>query len=101
MVLEVTDSTIADTLNTDKVVLIDFYAEWCGPCRMYGPILDEFSNDNPDIIIGKVNVDNNDNIAANYGIRSIPTTIIFKNGEVVNRVSGVITKDKLIELVKV
>lgn len=101
MVLEVTDSTIADTLNTDKVVLIDFYAEWCGPCRMYGPILDEFSNENPDVIIGKVNVDNNDNIAANYGIRSIPTTIIFKNGEVVNRVSGVITKDKLIELVKV
>lgn len=101
MVLEVTDSTIADTLNTDKVVLIDFYAEWCGPCRMYGPILDEFSNENPDVIIGKVNVDNNDNIAANYGIRSIPTTIIFKNGEVVNRVSGVILKDKLIELVKV
>jgi thioredoxin 1 len=101
MVLEVTDSTIADTLNTDKVVLIDFYAEWCGPCRMYGPILDEFSNENPDVIIGKVNVDNNDSIAANYGIRSIPTTIIFKNGEVVNRVSGVITKDKLIELVKV
>ena len=101
MVLEVTDSTIVDTLNTDKVVLIDFYAEWCGPCRMYGPILDEFSNENPDVIIGKVNVDNNDNIAANYGIRSIPTTIIFKNGEVVNRVSGVITKDKLIELVKV
>jgi thioredoxin 1 len=101
MVLEVTDSTIADTLNTDKVVLIDFYAEWCGPCRMYGPILDEFSNENPDVIIGKVNVDNNDDIAAKYGIRGIPTTIIFKNGEVVNRVSGVILKDKLIELVKV
>jgi thioredoxin 1 len=101
MVLEVTDSTIADTLNTDKVVLIDFYAEWCGPCRMYGPILDGFSNENPDIIIGKVNVDNNDDIAAKYGIRGIPTTIIFKNGEVVNRVSGVILKDKLIELVKV
>jgi thioredoxin 1 len=101
MVLEVTDSTIADTLNTNKVVLIDFYAEWCGPCRMYGPILDEFSNENPDVIIGKVNVDNNDDIAAKYGIRGIPTTIIFKNGEVVNRVSGVILKDKLIELVKV
>jgi thioredoxin 1 len=98
MVLEVTDSSIKEVLNTDKIVLIDFYAEWCGPCRMYGPILEEFSDANADIIVGKVNVDENNEISAFYGIRSIPTTLVFKNGEVVNKVSGVVQKDKLAEL---
>lgn len=98
MVLEVTDSSIKEVLNTDKIVLIYFYAEWCGPCRMYGPILEEFSDANADIIVGKVNVDENNEISAFYGIRSIPTTLVFKNGEVVNKVSGVVQKDKLAEL---
>lgn len=98
MVLEVTDSSIKEVLNTDKIVLIDFYAEWCGPCRMYGPILEEFSDANADVIVGKVNVDENNEISAFYGIRSIPTTLVFKNGEVVNKVSGVVQKDKLAEL---
>ena len=101
MVLEVTDSTLEEVLKTDKVVIIDFWAEWCGPCRMYGPILEAFSNDNPDVVIGKVNVDENNEVSSKYGIRSIPTTIIFKNGEVVNRTAGIVQKDKLSELVNV
>ena len=101
MVLEVTDSTLEEVLKTDKVVLVDFWAEWCGPCGMYGPILEQFSNDNPDIVIGKVNVDDNSEISAKYGIRSIPTTIVFKDGEAVNRTAGIVQKDKLSELVNV
>jgi len=101
MVLEVTDSTLEEVLKTDKVVIIDFWAEWCGPCRMYGPILEAFSNDNPDVVIGKVNVDENNEVSSKYGIRSIPTTIIFKNGKVVSRTAGIVQKDKLSELVNV
>jgi len=101
MVLEVTDSTLEEVLKTDKVVIIDFWAEWCRPCRMYGPILEAFSNDNPDVVIGKVNVDENNEVSSKYGIRSIPTTIIFKNGKVVSRTAGIVQKDKLSELVNV
>jgi|TARA_R110001592_G_scaffold324469_1_gene604093 thioredoxin 1 len=99
MVLEVTDEKVAEVLNTDKVVVLDFWAEWCGPCRMYGPILEEFSNEFPDVVVGKVNVDKANEVAKQYGIRNIPTTIVFRNGEVINKVSGVVTKQKLSELV--
>lgn len=100
MVLEVTDSTLEEVLKTDKVVLVDFWAEWCGPCRMYGPILEQFSEENPDVIIGKVNVDENSEISAKFGIRNIPTTIVFKDGEPINRLPGVLQKQKLEEIVK-
>ena len=99
MVLEVTDEKVAEVLNTDKIVILDFWAEWCGPCRMYGPILEEFSNEFPDVVVGKVNVDKANAVAKQYGIRNIPTTIVFRNGEVINKVSGVVTKQKLSELV--
>jgi len=101
MVLEIKDSTIEEVLSTDKIVVLDFWAEWCGPCRMYGPIISEFSEDFPNIVVGKVNVDEANAVAAKYGIRNIPTTIIFHNGEVINKVSGVVTKQKLAELVGV
>lgn len=100
MVLEVTESTFDNMLKTDKLVIIDFWAEWCGPCRMYGPIIEEFAKNNPDVVVGKANVDNNNEIASRYGIRSIPTTIVFKNGEVVDKLAGVVQKDKLEELTK-
>ena len=99
MVLEVKDSTIKEVLNTDKIVVLDFWAEWCGPCIAYGPIVSEFSENFPNIVVGKVNVDEANEVATLYGIRNIPTTIIFQNGEVINKVSGVVTKEKLAELV--
>ena len=101
MIVKVDDSNFEEILkeNKDKVVLIDFWAEWCGPCRMYGSILEDFSKENPDVIIGKVNVDSAPEAAAKYSIRSIPTTIVFNDGEVTNKLPGALSKDKLKELV--
>ncbi|ASG67967.1 thioredoxin [Francisella halioticida] len=81
--------------NTDKLVLVDFYADWCGPCKTLGPILDELSKDYKDAVIVKINVDDNQNLAAKFGIRSIPTMIIFKNSKHVETLSGVHTKTQL------
>jgi len=98
MLQEFTDKNLEQSVNTNGVVVVDFWAEWCGPCRMYGPILAEFAEVNEDVVVGKVNVDESSEAAAFYGIRSIPTTIVFKNGEIINRLPGVLTKEKLKEV---
>ena len=97
MSLIVNDDNYEEVVK-NKVVVLDLWAEWCGPCRTYTPIVDEFDDENPDITVGKVNVDENREISAKHGIRSIPTTVIFQNGQLVTKVSGVIPKTKLIEL---
>ena len=90
MALELTDGNFQElVLNSDKPVLVDFWAAWCGPCRMLGPIVEELHNDyDGKAVVGKVDVDNNQQIAMQYGIRNIPTVLIFKNGEVVDKVVG-------------
>lgn len=101
MALEITDATFEDLLKSDKPVVIDFWAEWCGPCRMVGPIVDELAAEyEGKVTIGKVDVDNNDEIAAKYGIRNIPTILFIKNGEVVDKQVGAVQKAVLQEKVE-
>ena len=94
MALEITDATFDNiVLQSEKPVLVDFWAAWCGPCRMVGPIIDELSNDyDGKAIVGKVDVDSNQEFAAKYGVRNIPTVLLFKNGELVDRKVGVSPK---------
>lgn len=87
-----------DKLIKNDKVLVDFYADWCGPCRMISPIVEEIAKENNDLQVVKVNVDNFEAIARKYGIMSIPTLIVFKNGEAVNKNIGYISKDEIIKL---
>jgi len=89
-----------EVLNSDKTVLIDFYADWCGPCKAYSPIVEAFAAENEDIKVVKVNVDDSQDLAIKYNAMSIPTTVVIKNGKEVNRAVGIISKSNLAELVK-
>ncbi|MBT7687342.1 MAG: thioredoxin [Flavobacteriales bacterium] len=99
MVFEFTDSNFdAEALASDKPVMVDFWAEWCGPCRMVGPIVEEVAGEYGDkAIVGKLNVDHNPNVAMKYGVRSIPTILFIKNGEVVDRQVGAVPKAALVK----
>ena len=94
MAIEITDSNFEEkVLKGSKPVIVDFWAAWCGPCRMVGPIMDEISDEYADTaVVGKVDVDTNQEFAAKYGVRNIPTVLVFKNGEVVTRQVGVASK---------
>ena len=101
MALQITDANFAETLNEGKPMVLDFWAEWCGPCRMVSPIIDELANEYADRVnIGKMNVDENDEIVAQFGIRNIPTVLFFKEGQMVDKIVGAMPKDKFVEKIE-
>jgi len=102
MAFEFTDGNFQETaLDSDKVAVVDFWAPWCGPCKMVGPIIEELAEDYKDAaVIGKVNVDDNSGVSTKYGIRSIPTVLFIKGGEVVDKVVGAATKAQYEEKLK-
>ncbi|MCK6618277.1 MAG: thioredoxin [Cyclobacteriaceae bacterium] len=94
--IELNDSNFDQIVKTDKPVLVDFWAEWCGPCKMIGPIVEELAGDyDGKAVVAKLNVDENPQTAAKFGIRSIPTLLVFKNGQVVDKQVGAVPKSVL------
>lgn len=95
---EINATNLDDVLNNPKPVLVDFWAPWCGPCRMVSPVVDEIATDMADTIaVAKCNVDENEELALKYGVMSIPTLIIFRNGAEIGRLVGALPKEKLVE----
>ncbi len=88
----------AEVIQSEKTVLLDFWAPWCGPCRMVAPIVEEISIERPDVKVGKIDVDEQPELAARFQIQSIPTLMVFKNGELTQRVIGARPKDQILEL---
>ena len=89
-----------EVLNSDKPVLVDFWAPWCGPCRMVLPIIEEIAEENEDIKVVKVNVDEDPELANQFGVMTIPTLYVFKNGQAVNHRSGAMPKEQILAMVK-
>jgi thioredoxin 1 len=98
MVLQVTETNITEVLNSNEITLLQFSAEWCGPCKILTPIIKELSEDNTsktNVGIGKVNVDESGEVAKSYGVRNIPTLLLFKDGEISERMVGIVSKSDL------
>ncbi len=96
MSIEITKSNFEqEVINSDKKVLVDFWAEWCGPCRMLGPIIDKLASERDDVKVGKLNVDTEQELAQRFNVMTIPTVIVFSEGKEVSRSVGLVTQDKL------
>ena len=98
-VIKVTTDNFAEVIATEKPGLLDFYADWCGPCRMVGPIVAEIAEEHPEILVGKVNVDENPDLARKFNVTSIPLLVVLKNGELVNSALGLRPKEEILALI--
>ncbi len=98
--LNINKEKFNEMINSNQTVLIDFYAEWCGPCKMLSPIINQIAQENENILVGKVNIDEQINLAQEYQVESIPTLLVFKNGQLVNRSVGFQGKPQILEMLK-
>lgn len=99
-VLKVNLNNFETVTNSEKTVLLDFYADWCGPCRMVSPIVDEIAEENPQYLVGKINVDEETKLAADFGVGSIPTLIVMKNGKIVEESVGARPKEQILKMLE-
>ena len=99
-VLKVNKSNFEEIKSSEKPVLLDFYADWCGPCRMVGPVIDEIAEERDDIVVGKINVDEEEELASQFGVYSIPTLVVIKGGKIVNQASGAKPKAQILAMVE-
>ena len=99
-VLNVNTKNFNEVLNSDKKILLDFFATWCGPCRMMSPLIDKIAEENPDILVGKVNVDEEPELAAMFAVSSIPVLVVMKDGQIVDQSVGAIPKQQIENLLQ-
>ena len=99
-VLKINKSNYEEVTKSDKPVLLDFYADWCGPCRMVSPLVDEIAEENPQYLVGKINVDEEPSLAEAFGVFSIPTLVVMKNGKIVNQSAGARPKDQILAMLE-
>ena len=99
-VLNVTKENFSQVLKSEKTVLLDFYADWCGPCRMVSPVVDEIANENPQYLVGKINVDNEPELANEFGVMSIPTLVVMKDGKIVSQAAGARAKHQILAMLE-